>query len=310
MLQPWLNLLTCPAHDSVRPGALRAEDDALRCDECDVRYPIVDGIVDMLPPPVDSDESKASEIQQWDMQAETYEIERARDATYMAGVRAAARELAPRPGDLILEAACGTGMITRRWRRPGMRTVCFDLSMRSLARLKNRLDDESALFVRGDVSQLPFVSGAFDRVLCANMIQHVQAPARLQCVRQLARVTRPNGRVVVTAHSYSIQKQRAGWFKEGAAVAYAQEIQYIYRFEPGEFRELLGTALKVNKVCGAGLPLPYRFKLSWLARIAESILSRSSLSAPFGYMLVGTCTARGSRISDTKPRPELSSLAA
>jgi hypothetical protein len=134
-------------------------------------------------------------------------------------------------------------------------------------------------------------------VLCANALQHVPgAGLRRACVAELARVVRPGGRVVVTAHSWSLPKRRAGWPKEGPAGGLSGAVRYIYRSEPAEFRALLASALHVEAVCGAGLPLPYRWKLSGLSRCLERVLSPFAAAAWWGHMLVGV-GRRGSRVA-------------
>jgi ubiquinone/menaquinone biosynthesis C-methylase UbiE len=139
-----------------------------------------------------------------------------------------------------------------------------------------------------DLGALPFADGAFDRVLCANALQQVPGEGlRRACVHELSRVALPAGLVVLTVHSWSVPKRRAGWPKEGPARGPSGAVRYIYRFEPGEFRALLASALRVEVVRGAGLPLPYRWKLSWLSRRLEPWLGRLQGSARWGHLLVG-----------------------
>jgi SAM-dependent methyltransferase len=130
--------------------------------------------------------------------------------------------------------------------------------------------------------------GVFDRVLCANALQHLPDLAeRSAAVAELCRVVRPGGRVVVSVHNYSVPKQRAGWPKEGPAKGNSGPVHYLYRYDALEFHDLLATCLQVERVCGIGLPLPYRLKLSWLSRGLERFLSRFSASARWGNLLLG-----------------------
>jgi ubiquinone/menaquinone biosynthesis C-methylase UbiE len=237
----------------------------------------------------EQDESfREREIQQWDEQAAKYDDERQRDPLYMAGVEAAAQALRPGEGDLILDAACGTGLPLRRYLRLGLRVVALDLSLESLLYLKRICPHPSLALVRGDLTALPFAGGTFDRVLCANALQHLPGEGlRRSSVRELARVATPGARVVVTANNYSRPRRRAGWRKEGPAKGPSGGVQYVYRHDPPEFQGLLASALRVDGVYGAGLPLPYRFKLSWLSRRLERLLGRFRASADWGNMVVG-----------------------
>jgi SAM-dependent methyltransferase len=231
---------------------------------------------------------REQEISQWDEQAAQYEPTRRDDALYQAAVRGAARALQPQPGELILDAACGTGMIVRRYFRPRLRLVCLDLSRDSLRHLRETLPAGAACCVRGDLRALPVADGVFDRVLCANALQHLPDPAgRRAAVAELCRVVRPGGWVVVSVHNYSVHKRRAGWPKEGPAKGNSGPVQYLYRYDVEEFRDLLASRLQVERVCGIGLPLPYRLKLSWLSCGLERFLSRFGASAPWGNLLLG-----------------------
>jgi SAM-dependent methyltransferase len=230
------------------------------------------------------------EIRQWDEQAAAYDEERLTDPIYQAGIASASAALRPRPGELILDAGSGTGLTLRQYYRPGMRVVALDLSLVSLHYLKKDCRGCVVYPVRGDLTSLPFATGVFDRVLCANALQHIPGlELRQRCIQELARVVRPKGTVVVTTHNFSLPKQRAGWRKEGSARGPSGDVQYIYRHEAAEFHTLLASAMCVDRVRGAGLPLWYRWKLSGLSRLLERwLLARLPVSAHWGHMLVGT----------------------
>lgn len=50
--------------------------------------------------------------------------------------------------------------------------------------------------VQGDAERLPFADGTFDAVICAELLEHVFDPR--QVVREIRRVLRPGGRVLIT----------------------------------------------------------------------------------------------------------------
>jgi SAM-dependent methyltransferase len=229
------------------------------------------------------------EARQWDEQAIRYDVPRIRDPIYMAGIEAAVRALAPQEGDRILDAACGTGLTIIKYVNPSVRIVAVDLSIESLKQLRHRAVITPAVeCLQADLTTLPFATNSFDKVLCANAIQHMPGrELRQQAIRELSRVVRPGGKVVVTVHNYSRPKRHAGWKKEGPCNGSSGSVHYIYRHERPEFEALLAGSLQIESVNGAGLPLPYKWKLSPLARKLERILSRFSASADWGHMLVG-----------------------
>ncbi len=291
----------CPAHPNsgvlvgVEPRGTAALPDGaepdLRCSECGRVFPIEDGVPVFVTGQNHWSELLEAEARQWDEQARRYEEKRARDPRYMAGVQAAIRALQIQPGDVVLDAGCGTGLTVRSYLCPDVRVVGLDLSRESLRYLRGSLSGARVDLVRGDLSALPFADATFDRVLCANALQQIpDADLRRRCIRELARVASPNAQVVVTAHNWSVSRRAAGWVKEGAAGGHSGQLQYVYRFEPKEFHNLLGSALRVERMTGAGFPLPYRFKLSPLSRVFERLLRRLKVAAPYGDMLVAACT--------------------
>jgi SAM-dependent methyltransferase len=236
-----------------------------------------------------------AEALQWDEQADLYDRQRELDLVYLAGAEAAASALRPRTGDLVLDAGSGTGIPFKIYYQPGVRVVAVDLSHRSLHRLRESMPDAALSCVRGNLNALPFAAQQFDKVLCANALQHIpDDQTRRNCVRELARVARPSAKVVVSVHNFSMGKRKAGWCKEGPAGGHSGSVQYIYRFDHNEFQGLMGDAMGVECVFGAGLPLPYRFKLSPLSRRLERLLRRFPVSRRWGNMLVGVGRALGS----------------
>ena len=290
-MEPFFSqVLRCPVHPDAGPLLVQGPgpEAGLRCRHCDHVYPVLDDIADMLTGDT-ADDYREREREQWDRQAAHYDEGRLKDPIYMAAVESAARALRPRAGELILDAGCGTGLTVRQYYRPGTRVVALDLSLESLRYLRSVCPGAAIYPVRGDLTALPFPAEVFDRVLCANALQQFpDAAARRQCVRELARVAAAGAPVVVTVQNLSIPKKRAGWRKENTAWGPSGAVQYTYRYEAEEFRDLLATELRVEKVRGAGLPLWYKWKLAGVSRgLERHVLSGLALSARWGNMLVG-----------------------
>jgi SAM-dependent methyltransferase len=105
-------------------------------------------------------------------------------------------------GDLLLDAGCGEGRHCFGALARGARVVGVDLDLGSLRKaagaLRHVAKSQRSLgaMLQGDAFRLPFRDGTFDRVICAEVMEHVHDyPA---AARELARVTKPGGRIAVT----------------------------------------------------------------------------------------------------------------
>lgn len=107
-----------------------------------------------------------------------------------------------RPGDLLLDAGCGEGRHCYGALERGARVVGLDLDPAGLhaaaGGLRRRARELSSLgeMVQGDTFHLPFADATFDRIICSEVMEHVHDYRA--AAAELARVTRPGGRVAVT----------------------------------------------------------------------------------------------------------------
>jgi demethylmenaquinone methyltransferase/2-methoxy-6-polyprenyl-1,4-benzoquinol methylase len=100
---------------------------------------------------------------------------------------------AVRPGDRVLDAACGTGDLALAALKIGGEVTGLDFSERMLERARRKSD--SIEWICGDVLALPFADGVFDAATIGFGIRNV---ADLDAgLRELARVVRPGGRLAV-----------------------------------------------------------------------------------------------------------------
>ena len=111
--------------------------------------------------------------------------------------RATRAALALRPGERVLDVGAGTGVSTEELGRSGAFAVGADLST-GMLRAGRRTRPEVPL-VAGDALRLPFADGTFDAVTISFALRNVvDTDAAL---RELARVTRPGGRLVICEFS-------------------------------------------------------------------------------------------------------------
>lgn len=111
--------------------------------------------------------------------------------------RAVVKAVAAKPGEAILDLGAGTGMSSDPFADLGCRTIPGDFSLGMLQVGKRRRPDLA--FVASDAMQLPFPDDTFDAVTISFAIRNVVA--HVQGLRELLRVTRPGGRLVVCEFS-------------------------------------------------------------------------------------------------------------
>jgi demethylmenaquinone methyltransferase / 2-methoxy-6-polyprenyl-1,4-benzoquinol methylase len=111
--------------------------------------------------------------------------------------RATRDALAPRPGERVLDVAAGTAVSTVELARSGAYAVAADFSRGMLA--AGRRAGRRSPMVAADALRLPFGDGTFDAVTISFGLRNV-ADADT-ALRELARVTRHGGRLVVCEFS-------------------------------------------------------------------------------------------------------------
>jgi SAM-dependent methyltransferase len=99
------------------------------------------------------------------------------------------------PGTRLLDAGCGAGLCALLASLRGAQVAAFDASPGLLAVARERLPDADVR--QGDLEVLPYPDAAFDAVVAVNSVFYAADMAA--AMRELARVVRPGGRVVVTA---------------------------------------------------------------------------------------------------------------
>ena len=114
------------------------------------------------------------------------------------------------PGDRVLDVGCGNGRHAFEAYRRGARVVAFDLDRQELAAVAGlcgamRLEGEvppgaGSAPVSGDATVLPFADSSFDKVIAAEVFEHILDDQR--AMNELARVLRPGGVLAVTVPAW------------------------------------------------------------------------------------------------------------
>lgn len=107
--------------------------------------------------------------------------------------QAAVDALSPLSGLSVLDAGCGSGQLLRLAAAAGARVSGLDASAALLGVARGLLP--GADLRTGDIGELPYDDSGFDAVTAFNAIQYAADPKT--AVAELARVTRPGGRVLI-----------------------------------------------------------------------------------------------------------------
>jgi demethylmenaquinone methyltransferase/2-methoxy-6-polyprenyl-1,4-benzoquinol methylase len=116
------------------------------------------------------------------------------DRRWRTAVVAAVR---PRPGERMLDLAAGTGTSSQPFADAGAVVVPCDFSQGMLA--VGKAARPALAFTAGDATRLPFADASFDAVTISFGLRNVVDPDA--GLREMLRVTRPGGRLVVCEFS-------------------------------------------------------------------------------------------------------------
>lgn len=125
---------------------------------------------------------------------------------------ATTRAVAPQRGQRILDLAAGTGASSVALARSGAEVVAADFSKGMIAEGRRRhAGIPNLTFAEADATDLPFADDEFDTVTMSFGLRNVNDPRK--ALRELLRVTKPGGRLVVCEFSHPPGKTFNGLYR-------------------------------------------------------------------------------------------------
>jgi SAM-dependent methyltransferase len=147
----------------------------------------------------------------------------------------------------VLDMGCGAGRHAFEMYRRGADVIAFDQDTEELATVQEWFwamkearevpEGASAEIKEGDALALPFADGEFDRIVAAEVLEHI--PADIQAIGELVRVLRPGGTMAVSVPR---------WFPE----IVNWKLSADYHNVPGHIRIYTAEEL-TDKVTKAGM---------------------------------------------------------
>jgi SAM-dependent methyltransferase len=193
----------------------------------------------------------------------------------------------------VLDLGCGAGRHAYGALRRGADVIALDWSAEEVVVVRDTMaamdvagevpPNARSTAVRGDLTALPFPDARFDRVIAAEVLEHI--PADSAAMAEIARVLRPGGLVAVTVPR---------WFPERICWALSDD----YHSNPGGHIRIYtrtDLATKLERVglrqYGAhhahGLHSPY-----WWLKCAVGVDREHALPKLYHRLLVWDITAR------------------
>jgi SAM-dependent methyltransferase len=181
----------------------------------------------------------------------------------------------------VLDAGCGTGGTTLALGQIGA-AVGVDLHPRALTLAARR---GLSRLVRARVDALPFAAGVFDAVVSVDVLYHRAVPDDAAALRELARVCRPGGVIVL-------------WLPAHESLRSSHDVQVhgARRYDRRRARALVAAAgLEIERLTGVGAllaPLALaRARLEGDSPPAQSAVARTP--RPLNALLAGLLALEG-----------------
>lgn len=151
--------------------------------------------------------------------------------TYLAKMAEVRRHLDRLPRDArVLDAGCGEGVIVQEY-AGRLRIEGIDANYRS------------ALVHEGSVTALPYGDGAFDEVLCLDVLEHLTFDEQPAAIGELFRVVKPGGGALISVPNLAHLQSRVHFLLQGRLIRTASLAKH-----PGD--RPVSEYLQLVRACG------------------------------------------------------------
>ena len=136
-------------------------------------------------------------------------------------------------GDIVLECACGTGLLSAVIAGKCRQLTATDFAPKMLKRTeKNCAAYNNVQFMQADILSLDFPDNSFDKVVAGNVIHLLDEP--LKALGELNRVCRPGGLLIIPTY---MNRNRKGETSSFAAVVGKAGADFKRQFTVESYRQ-------------------------------------------------------------------------
>ena len=247
------------------------ESGSLRCPKCDRRFPVDNGIPNLLTPRDVQDEkvarAKERESKARDEDSTVYDSTVSAYHTQVE-LEALLSSLDARRNEVVLDLGAGTGRLTIELATRASVVIAADISPKSLELNRHKcrkIPGSRVHHLAVDACYIPLRDAVVHKAGSGMMLEHIPTPdERQRCLDEIRRVLVPGGEVALTVYNYSWKKRRR-WPREG----FHGKDLYFYNLDRAEMRKML-VEYRIRTLTGL-LNLPQRIKLRLLDRAISAV---------------------------------------
>lgn len=200
-----------------------------------------------------------------------------------------------KPGDRVLDVACGTGAVARKAATmvgPSGTVAALDANPAMIVVARSRAADFAVHWREGDALSLPYPDASFDLVICQQGLQFF--PDQTAALREMRRVLTPGGRVAISVWQ-SLEQNALYAQLNDAIVRLIGVPAFAAPFSLGDserLRTLLGEAgfSEVDirpEVQSVRLPSPGEFVRLSISAAAAAVPAFAAMDGPARESLIG-----------------------
>ena len=122
------------------------------------------------------------------------------------------------PDDMVLECACGTGLLSAVIAPKCRQLTATDFSEKMLKKAKkNCAGFQNIKFFQADIIALPYPDGSFDKVVAGNVIHLLDNP--MTALSELNRVCKDGGMLIIPTYISKDDKGKTNGFSDAVGMA-------------------------------------------------------------------------------------------